>query len=51
MPKTFRDVYSTKGTPHWDRGTKENRPCEENRPQIRDFFLAFLHFLGIDLEV
>ena len=27
-----RDVYSTKGTGHW--GTEENRPWEENRPQI-----------------
>ena len=27
-----RDVYSTKGTDHW--GTEENRPWEENRPQI-----------------
>ena len=45
-----RDVYSTKGTGHW--GTEENRPWEENRPQIckknREFW-RFYTFLGIDL--
>ena len=34
-----RDVYSTKRSDHC--GTEENRPWEENRPQIREKIANF----------
>ena len=39
LARFARDVYSTKGTSHW--GTEENRPWEENRPQLHEKIANF----------